>query len=81
MTELGVYILGAVALVILAAAGIAAGNSAVVLCAVISSGAAYVSQLGAAMGVLHRTTFAVVTNAAFMLIALGVWAYGVLLLS
>jgi hypothetical protein len=49
MTELGVYILGATALAILAAAGIASGNHLVVELAALSAGSAYVGQLGAQM--------------------------------
>lgn len=78
MTELGVYILGAVALAILAAAGIATGNHLVATCAVISSGAAYLSQIGA-FNTVHSPggRWSVAINATFMLVALGAWAYGV----
>lgn len=81
MTELGVYILGAMALGILAAAGISAGNQTVILCAVVSSGAAYLSQLGAAHTVAKGPNgLSVIINAVFMLIALAAWAYGAFLL-
>lgn len=77
MTELGVYILGATALVILAAAGIALGNGQIILAAVVASGFAYLSQIGAnhtaetgGMG------WSVWLNAAAMLVALGAWLYG-----
>ena len=85
MTELGVYILGAAALVILAWAGATAGDSTVMLCAVIASGAAYVSQFGVAstMAGAHaplgpRASF--IVNFVGLLVTLGAWAYGVWLL-
>lgn len=81
MTELGVYILGATALAILAAAGITAGNHAALECAVVASGSAYLSQLGAAFTVNGTGgRWSVAVNAAFMLAALAAWAYGALLL-
>lgn len=81
MTELGVYILGAVALCILAAAGIAVGNPTAVLCAVLSSGAAYLSQLGAALTVAGVGGKAPQwLNGAMMLMSFAAWVYGAALL-
>ena len=80
MTELGVYILGAVALAILAAAGIAAGDHVVVACAVTASGAAYLSQLGAFGTVSGGPQWSVLLNGVAMVIALGAWAAGAFLL-
>lgn len=77
MTELGVYILGATALAILAAAGINAGNGTVILAATVSSGAAYLSQLGAAYATMRPSGVATTINGVFMLVALGAWAFGV----
>lgn len=77
MTELGVYILGATALAILAAAGINTGNSTVILAAVVSSGAAYLSQLGAAYAAIKPSGVATTINGVFMLLALAAWAFGV----
>lgn len=51
MTELGVYILGAMALGLLGAAGIASGNDFVVACAVLSAGLGYLAQHAAAITV------------------------------
>lgn len=79
MTELGVYILGATALAILAAAGIATGNHAVVAFAVLSSGAVYVAQLGAAMVVAGQfAKAATIINLIGMALALGCWLFGAL---
>ena len=80
MTELGVYILGAAALVILAWAGATAGDSTVMLCAVIASGAAYVSQFGAASAVVNPSTKLAAIAFTAMGIAFLAWAYGVVLL-
>jgi hypothetical protein len=83
MTELGVYILGATALAILAAAGIVSvtGGNGVLLCAVVASGAAYVSQFGAASAVVDPSTK---VWPAIAFTAMGIsflaWAYGVWLL-
>lgn len=79
MTELGVYILGATALAILAAAGIATGNHFVLACAIIASGAAYIGQLAAAMTVLGQfASIAPIINLIGMVMALGAWLFGVL---
>jgi hypothetical protein len=77
MTELGAYILGAAALVILAWAGAAAGNSTVLLCAVIASGAAYVSQFGAAHAVVHTRPWSYALGFGGLVVALGAWGFGV----
>lgn len=77
MTELGVYILGATALAILAAAGLVLGNNLAVTMACVSSGAAYLSQVGAATYVISPSKFARFINATFMLVALAAWAVGV----
>lgn len=81
MTELGVYILGATALAILAAAGIAFQDGSIIFCAVIASGFAYLSQLGANhTAETGQVGWSVWLNAGAMLVALGAWAYGALLL-
>lgn len=80
MTELGVYILGATALAILAAAGIATGNHSVITCAVVSSGAAYLGQLGADGTVRDGRRWTVALNAVGLLAAVIAWALGVLYL-
>lgn len=79
MTELGVYILGATALAILAAAGIHAGNATVISAAVVASGAAYLSQVFAAYHSLsvEPSPVARIMNGIFMLIAFGAWATGI----
>jgi len=79
MTELGVYILGATALAILAAAGFAVEDSRVLFCAVIASGFAYLSQVGANhTAETGKMGWSVWLNAGAMLVALGAWAYGAL---
>ncbi len=75
--ELGVYILGATALVILAAAGVAMGKDHVITAAVLASGAAYVSQLCGAIFVANGGRAAHMANGVFMLAAFGAWAFGV----
>jgi hypothetical protein len=79
MTELGVYILGATALAILAAAGIVLDGD-VLVCAVIASGAAYLSQNGAHAHQILGALWALVLSIGAMIIAFGAWAYGVWLL-
>ena len=77
MTELGVYILGAAALAILAAAGIASGNHLVVELAALSAGAAYVGQLGAQMVVANVSPrIASTINLAGMAVSLICWLLG-----
>lgn len=78
-TELGVYILGAVALAILAAAGIATGNHLVIACALIASGGAYIGQLGGAMAVAGQfPALSPIINLIGMAVALCAWLFGVL---
>jgi hypothetical protein len=77
MTELGVYILGATALALLGATGLVEGNHVAATSAVVASGSAYLSQIGAAntaegAGIASRWI-----NAIFMIGALGSWAFGV----
>lgn len=79
-TELGVYILGAVALAVLTAAGITAGSNHVVLCAVLSSGFAYAAQFFAAWVARSGAGFAYALNAIFLAAALLAWCAGVLAL-
>lgn len=79
MTELGVYILGAVALCLLAAAGIAFDTYNVVLCAVVSAGAAYATQVAAVWRSLGFAWAAAVNLAGFA-VALLAWTYGAFLL-
>ena len=77
MTELGVYILGATALAILAASGIALGNGAAILAAVVASGFAYLSQIGANQTAeTGEMGWGVWLNAVAMLVSLGAWLYG-----
>lgn len=78
MTELGVYILGAVALVLLGAAGIATGDRVVIICAVGASGAAYLGQLAALSASVNATSarWSIILNAGFLLVALAAWAFG-----
>jgi hypothetical protein len=79
MTELGVYILGATALAILAAAGIAMQDNTIIFAAVIASGFAYLSQLGANhTATTGKMGWSVWLNAVAMLVALAAWAYGAL---
>ncbi len=80
MSELGIYILGATALAILAAAGIASGESAVVAFAVFAAGAAYLAQLlGEAVEVMASRKVWYVHVAA-MVSALAFWLAGAVLL-
>lgn len=79
MTELGVYILGATALAILAAAGIALQDGSIIFAAVLSSGFAYLSQLGANhTATTGKMGWSVWLNGIAMLVALGAWLYGAL---
>lgn len=81
MTELGIYILGAAALCILAAAGIHAGNGTVVFWAVLASGAAYISQSAADIHNRDETRqWALALNAIALLVSIGSWLMGVLFL-
>ncbi|MBL8578093.1 MAG: hypothetical protein JNK47_12770 [Mesorhizobium sp.] len=75
MTELGIYILGAMALAILAAAGVAVGNSTVLVSAVVASAASYLAQIAYFHGT--RSRLAAIANTLFILIAFGAWLYGV----
>ena len=74
--ELGVYILGATALAILAAAGISTGDYQVMVAACVAAGAAYLSQICAAMWIESPSSILRSGNALFMFIAFGSWAYG-----
>lgn len=74
--EIGVYILGAAALIILAAAGIATGSDAVLTCAVLAAGAAYVSQLGGALYLQTQQLLWATVNLFAMTVALVVWLIG-----
>lgn len=53
-TELGVYVLGATALVLLASAGIAYDQPIVTVAAALAAGLSYLSQVLAATAVLYR---------------------------
>lgn len=81
--EIGVYVLGATALAILASAGITMSNETALFCAVVASGAAYLAQM---LNELAERHIAAQTNppvfvfpvaALSMFIALGSWAVGV----
>lgn len=76
MTELGVYILGATALAILAAAGVATNDGAVIFAAVLASGLAYLSQIGAAHTVSGGKVWSAWLNGLAMLGALVAWLCG-----
>lgn len=76
--ELGVYILGATALVILAAAGLWTGDRVVVGAAILSSGCAYVSQLGGAFYIMTEEGWARTLNIVFGVAAQLAWIGGLL---
>ena len=75
-TELGVYILGATALAILAAAGISTGDYQVMVAVTVAAGAAYLSQICAAMWVEDPQSVLRSGNVIFMLVAFASWAFG-----
>lgn len=88
--EIGVYVLGATALAILAAAGITLENETALFCAVVASGAAYLAQMlnelasryiaGPDQDGMYRSNppaFVFPVAALSMFIALGSWAVGV----
>lgn len=77
MTELGVYILGATALAILAATGIASGDYGVMVAVTIAAGASYLSQICAAMWTEEPASILRSGNVFFMAIAFASWAFGV----
>ena len=78
MTELGVYILGAAALAILAAAGIALEQAVSLVDAVVASGAAYLAQSFAhAFRERPEWLWAGLLNLFFALGGFVLWAHGV----
>jgi hypothetical protein len=78
MTELGVYILGAMALAILAAAGFWAADETIVACAVAASGLAYVSQINGFVCVESGIKPFGWVNFAGLISACLVWTFGFL---
>lgn len=75
--ELGVYILGATALAILAAIGISTGDYQVMVAVTVAACASYLSQICAAMWIEQPASILRSGNVFFMFIAFASWAFGV----
>jgi hypothetical protein len=78
-TELGVYILGAMALAILVAAGIALGSPLAVIAAVASAGLSYLAQLLSAIATMDPASDRVASvGAALLYLSLMTWLAGLI---
>lgn len=78
--EIGVYILGATALALLASAGISFENKATVVASIAAAGAAYISQLATTHSYQKPSWPAAIISLTAMAASLSSWAYGLYIL-